>query len=383
MHWRSGLMGIALAALISCMGTAAARASQVLTACCLPSTACIDATDADCTGQGGTAQTGLTCDAADCGACCEVGQQGLQCTLALATNCTTAQGRAFGGAGTDCTAGCPFCCTCTGDANCSQPCEENPIQGFCSLCPPSCVAAVNVFETCAGGCESTGCCQLDRGEDSNLCMNMNEGACALSGGTFHPGDECKEFSGICGPKFCCRCEGNPQTCGDGACRDDCQDLLCPPTVCTQVVTTTTCADGCQPTGCCSIPVGAEDQLCIASDAAACEFGKGSFVPGGVCDPATGQCGGPTPTATATASTTPTSTATRTVTATPVPTSTRIPEGGSCTDSSQCAAALLCIDNVCTAVHAPAPTVSRFGLLLAVATLIAIAAVSLRRSLRRR
>jgi hypothetical protein len=73
------------------------------------------------------------------------------------------------------------------------------------------------------------------------------------------------------------------------------------------------------------------------------------------------------------------------TATPIstPTSTRVPQGGSCMNTSQCAPALLCIDGVCEAPSVPAPATSHWGLLVALGALVVIAAGSLRRFASRR
>jgi len=80
----------------------------------------------------------------------------------------------------------------------------------------------------------------------------------------------------------------------------------------------------------------------------------------------------TPTATGSATDTPTMTPTATSTATPVS------EGGACLDTSQCASGLACIDGICMEVTAPAPAMSRTGLLVVVGILVTIGAVTLRR-----
>jgi hypothetical protein len=73
---------------------------------------------------------------------------------------------------------------------------------------------------------------------------------------------------------------------------------------------------------------------------------------------------------------PTPTATATVTATP--TNTPVPAGGSCMTTSQCARPLVCIDDVCTSATAPAPTMSKTGLMIALGLLIGLGAVTILR-----
>lgn len=101
---------------------------------------------------------------------------------------------------------------------------------------------------------------------------------------------------------------------------------------------------------------------------------------------------------------PTATSTVTATATATPTNTPAPQGGSCTDASQCAPGLFCSDQVCcdtacagpqvscnqpgqvgtcAAIAAQAPAASNGGLLLMLGTLIAVGlgAMALRRRAR--
>jgi hypothetical protein len=82
----------------------------------------------------------------------------------------------------------------------------------------------------------------------------------------------------------------------------------------------------------------------------------------------------TPTPTATPTMTPTTTVTPTTTPTLTPTNTRVPDGGSCTTSSECASGR-CVDGVCTRVNAT-PTMSPNGLAIALALLIGLGAVGL-------
>ncbi len=85
-----------------------------------------------------------------------------------------------------------------------------------------------------------------------------------------------------------------------------------------------------------------------------------------------------PTDTPTGTPTATPTCTPTDTPTPTPTSTPVPEGGTCTETAQCQSGLICIEQVCTAVAAPAPAVSKTGLLIAIGLLAAIGGVAILR-----
>lgn len=78
-------------------------------------------------------------------------------------------------------------------------------------------------------------------------------------------------------------------------------------------------------------------------------------------------------ATETPTNTPTGTPTDTPTATP--TNTPVPQGGSCTDTAQCAPGLTCQHNICTDA-APAPASSPAGLLIGLGLLAAIAALAI-------
>src|SRR5262249_57700658 len=122
-------------------------------------------------------------------------------------------------------------------------------------------------------------------------------------------------------------------CGGGQCQDDCTVQICLPP-CVGVVTTGTCdGDGCAPTGCCQ---GAfrDTPFCIETDAAACEFGNGTFFPGVTCDSTTGECRVPSPTPSQTPTSTPTQTATPTPTATRTATHTRVPQTAPSTHTPQ-------------------------------------------------
>jgi hypothetical protein len=339
-----------------------------------------------CMNQGGTPQgVNVLCNGASCGACCTTqDQQTIQCANALAENCTEQSGRVFRGAGTNCAAGgCTTCCRCTGDKSCAGQCVEDMP---CGLCPPPCVTAVGL-DDCDAGCQPSGCCDFG-GDRGDFCALSDEDACTLAGGEFHPGERCRP-DGQCVPVVCCRCVGNAKACGDGECQDNCDLILCPPTECLTVITTSTCdSDGCAPTGCCQQNFR-DEFLCAETDQEVCEGGMGTFFPGGSCDLGTGMCQAGSPSPTSTPSQTPTVTptftpsATPTVTPTGAPTSTRVPEGGSCMDTAECAPNLLCVGGVCTGTSITAPATSRLGLLIALGVLIVIAAGSLSRFASRR
>jgi hypothetical protein len=99
---------------------------------------------------------------------------------------------------------------------------------------------------------------------------------------------------------------------------------------------------------------------------------------------------PTSTPTATPTDTPTNTPTRTPTNTPTvtptltptppatPTDTPVPEGGSCDETSDCAAGLTCENMICTANVAPAPAASAGGLAIMLGLLIMIGSFALLR-----
>lgn len=158
---------------------------------------------------------------------------------------------------------------------------------------------------------------------------------------------------------------------------------------------------CETLGCCEL--GYQDAIaaaasgsCTNSTASTCPYGS-MFLAGEVCLNNSCATNTPTPTNTPTNTPTPTDTPTETPTATPTntptstPTNTPVPDGGSCTDPSDCQSGN-CVRNVCcdtecnlpgqscaepgsigtcTEVPAPAPAASRGGLLLIVCALIAI------------
>jgi len=106
-----------------------------------------------------------------------------------------------------------------------------------------------------------------------------------------------------------------------------------------------------------LPEGSECDNGIADTAAACD-GMGSCV---------GLLVTPTATATATA----------TATETPLPSSptpTRVPLGGSCTNTGECVSGAACVDGICEQVLSPAPAASGRALFLIVAALLGIAAL---------
>jgi MYXO-CTERM domain-containing protein len=121
----------------------------------------------------------------------------------------------------------------------------------------------------------------------------------------------------------------------------------------------------------------------------CTASNGSFFLGGTCGSGN-TCQAHTPTVT--------STATATATASATPTRTPVPQGGECTDVSQCVTDLLCADGVCcnTACDQPleqcnlpgrggmcastaaaAPAASSTGLLAMLGVLILAAFVAIR------
>jgi hypothetical protein len=165
---------------------------------------------------------------------------------------------------------------------------------------------------------------------------------------------------------------------------------------------------CQPTGCCEftgkLVTGTTSAALAYGTDASCQDGvteaecgpSNDFFPGQICFPGMG-CEAPTSTPTFTPTSTPTFTPTSTPTSTPTqtptvtPTSTGIPDGGDCLDPADCQSGN-CVLNVCCEtpcnlpgqvcnvvgnegtcvnVAAPAPAVSRTGLLMIVALLLAV------------
>src|SRR5215468_5205458 len=170
-----------LAAAVSALVVVAAVAAQAgtLSGCCLANGSCVDLDLGGCEVQGGVFQPGVSCNGASCGACCGVEGQSLECTLALATNCTLEQGRAFRGAGTQCGGNaCTTCSTCSGGGDCPNQCQED----MSPLCPPGCVQSL-ALATCDSSCQSSGCCQLAfSGERVPVCVLSDPAACALAQG---------------------------------------------------------------------------------------------------------------------------------------------------------------------------------------------------------
>jgi hypothetical protein len=75
---------------------------------------------------------------------------------------------------------------------------------------------------------------------------------------------------------------------------------------------------------------------------------------------------------------PSRTPTTTVTATQTPTATPVPEGGMCVETAQCEVPFSCIDGVCSAIPALAPTLQPLSVIAGLGLLAAIAALGLRR-----
>src|SRR5262245_34266805 len=139
---------LAAVATLVVIAACAAQAGTVTSGCCLPNGSCADLDSGGCEGQGGVPQPGVSCNGASCGACCGAEGQSLECTLALATNCTAGQGRAFRGAGTQCGGNaCTTCCNCTGGTDCPNQCQEDTS----CLCPQGCVLSA-ALATCDGSC---------------------------------------------------------------------------------------------------------------------------------------------------------------------------------------------------------------------------------------
>lgn len=231
---------------------------------------------------------------------------------------------------------------------------------------------------------------------SRECANLCEPACG--NGIVDDGEECDDgnmFDGDC-------CSSTCQLEADGA---PCTDRL----FCTEGVGM--CADGICVGGAprlCSSCVGGDcDEFrnrCAGFDDSSEDLATGAALsgsdaangmsfplpPGTSCDDGldetpnsfcdgNGMCIGqqmppppPPPTSTSTPTMTPTSTPTST------PAATRVPVGGACTETSECVAAAICLDGICTVVAAPAPTASSRALLVIVAALFAVAALRLRR-----
>jgi hypothetical protein len=237
---------------------------------------------------------------------------------------------------------------------------------------------------------------------------------------FDTGDGCQ-----CRPRVCCKCES---VSGSGSC-----DLPCTQTgigllVCVaacaffddadndcnlKIVNNTTCPDGgnCPTTGCCTFAEtsnarAAAPSICVETDQDTCGLLPFSqFISAGSCtDGLFGACASPTqtPTATitatatntATATSTGTATLTRTVTQTPTPT--LVPNGGECATPAECSSTF-CVDGVCCdticdqpfqtcnqpgdpgvcqTIAAPAPALSRTGLLAVIAVLALVGAMAL-------
>ncbi len=221
--------------------------------------------------------------------------------------------------------------------------------------------AFAAYGTAAPG--SGACCFAD-----GSCSDGSQSGCAAAGGKYL-GDETDCTTANCPPPTgaCCDPDG---TCVEAVVEEECvangADYQGHGTLCADVecpIPTGACCD--PSTGICVDAV--ETQNCLPPL---------SFHEDTLCHEV--GCGEP-PTATPTH--TPTQTPTATATATP--TTTPVPEGGSCTDISQCESDLFCVEQVCTDVVAPAPAASNTALVIALSLLAAIGgfAILRRRNLR--
>jgi len=252
---------------------------------------------------------------------------------------------------------------------------------------PSFFAAACVWDSARDRC--FGCGPFSQSDSE--CINVCESGCG--NGVIDDGETCDDgnmFAGDC-------CDSTCQLEVDGS---PCTDRL----FCTVGV------GACQSGSC----VGAEPRpcdTCVANDCdeASNECGEGGesggaigaatlqglnpplnmsfpLPPGTECDDGVpgstttcngnGLCLGLVPSSTPTVTPTATATSTPTATATGMPTATPVPVGGSCTNTSECVSGAACIDNLCTAVAAPAPVASARGLALVVLALLGIAALRL-------
>lgn len=225
----------------------------------------------------------------------------------------------------------------------------------------------------------------------------------------------------CRPRVCCNCESTSSGPSISACNLPCTEtgiglLVCvglcaivndPPDTCNlQIVNNAQCAGGaCPTTGCCTFNESqartVSQNVCVETDADTCGIlgGLTQFVPDGSCDGGLfGECVSPTPTATptSTATATHTATATDTATVTQTPTNTLVPNGGECSTPAQCSS-MFCVDGVCcntvcdqplevcndpahpgicSPITAPAPAMSKAGLLIALLTLAMVGVLAL-------
>ncbi|MEO8604896.1 MAG: hypothetical protein ABI629_20180 [bacterium] len=262
-----------------------------------------------------------------------------------------------------------------------------------------------------------------------------DATCAANEDCFDTGDGCQ-----CRPRVCCHCENvdGAGLCDQTPCTHTALGslLLCAApcliidaardeTCNIKLVRGTTCAGGdCPVTGCCAVALqsaahalnsAVPEQFCAETDQATCDRFtldddnySTSFVPGGACSSIAGECLTPTPSATptqtATASASPTTTftltatATATTTGTATATATKAASGAECTMPDQCATGFcaqgVCCDTACTgptdscrqpgergtclSLHAPAPPLSRKGLLSVIALLTAVGVMSFSR-----
>lgn len=291
------------------------------------------------------------------------------------------------------------------------------------------ITVASVLTSSATPVVAQGTCEELQGPDCGA--EVGDERCAEDFDCIDTGDGCQ-----CRPRICCKCEtelGTPET--SGSCNLPCTQSGIGFLVCVgaclaideltgdscnlKVVAQSRCEGGsCPVTGCCAINDQGQENattsapaalnLCVETDAASCDAVAGQFVSGGVCAGGLdGTCAAPTATSTPTPTATGTATATQTPTATATSdgtaTLTPQPDGAACTSGTECASTF-CVDGVCcnTACSgpfdtcnappergvcvqvAPAPPVSRRGLLTGLALLTLIGAAALwqqRRELR--
>lgn len=188
---------------------------------------------------------------------------------------------------------------------------------------------------------------------------------------------------------CCFCSG-------GACDSPCNAGICEAASCTALCDSIGCV-GAAFNVCASGSCATND--CITFSGVSCsDFPDCPEPP--TATPTQTPSSTPTETPSSTPTETPTKTPTQTPTSTPTSTNTPIPQGGSCAaNPSNCAAALMCVDEVCcdtacdgpleqcnlsgrqgtcTSIAAPAPAASRSGLVVATVLLAAIGVLAMAR-----
>lgn len=252
------------------------------------------------------------------------------------------------------------------------------------------------------------------GADGDALCTDGMGAPDPTQDCFDTGNGCE-----CRPRVCCKCES---VSGSGSCDLPCTETGLGLLVCVaacaildgtdnacnlKIVNQTTCADddSCPTTGCCTFAETSTAReaavgVCVETDQATCGLlPSAQFIVDGSCEGGLfGTCASPTQTATATitATATHTATATLTRTVTQTPTPTLVPNGGECSTPAQCSSTF-CVDGVCCdticdqpfhtcnqpgdpgvcqAITAPAPALSRMGMLAVIAVLALVGAMAL-------